>query len=76
VKPCLLFVDDEPLVLEGFKRFLAPYREEWDFAWAASVDEALARIEAERIDAVVCDIKRCRRRRDWISLPSWGDRPA
>ncbi|MCK4503730.1 MAG: response regulator [Desulfuromonadales bacterium] len=54
----LLFVDDEPKVLIGFKRLLYGLPDGWKSHFAASADEALggggmARIE---IDVVISDI--------------------
>ena len=45
----ILFVDDEPNVLEGLKRMLHPVRHEWEMKFAASGAEALAGTPAEVI---------------------------
>jgi CheY-like chemotaxis protein len=49
----LLLVDDEPLVLQFLARALET---EWDIARATGGAEALALIEREGFDAVVCDL--------------------
>jgi HD-like signal output (HDOD) protein len=52
----VLFVDDEPSILEGLERmlFLVPGLE---CAFAASGEAALARLDAEPFDAVVTDMR-------------------
>ena len=52
----LLFVDDESRVLDGLRRSLRPYVEEWDCHFATSVDDGLTILETENIDVVVSDI--------------------
>ena len=53
----LLFVDDEPGVLDGLKRTLHPLREEWDFSFANSGAEALDRLQRQPVDLVVSDLR-------------------
>ncbi len=36
MKKRLLFVDDEPMVLQGLQRLLRPLREEWEMDFAGS----------------------------------------
>lgn len=38
----ILFVDDEPNILQGLQRMLRPMRREWDMCFAQSGAEALA----------------------------------
>ncbi len=53
----VLFVDDEPKVLEGLQRMLRPRRKEWEMLFAQSAPEAL-RLLAERLfDVVVTDVR-------------------
>ena len=52
----ILFVDDEPNVLDGIRRRLRPYRSEWHVCFASSVSAALEAMEGEEFDAVVTDI--------------------
>ena len=49
----ILFVDDEPHVLEGLKRTL--HKEPYEILTAGSADEALAILARERVDAVIAD---------------------
>jgi putative nucleotidyltransferase with HDIG domain len=53
----LLFVDDEPEVLEGLRRTLRPLRDEWDMAFAAGGPEALALLGGDAFDVVVTDLR-------------------
>jgi putative nucleotidyltransferase with HDIG domain len=52
-----LFVDDERPVLEALRDALRPFRREWRVAFAASGDEALARLSREPFDVVVSDLR-------------------
>ena len=53
----ILFVDDEPNLLQGLKRTFRPMKNEWDMAFAAGGHEALARLEHDRFDVVVSDVR-------------------
>ncbi len=53
----ILFVDDEPNVLQGLQRMLRPMRNEWDMLFVQSGDEALAAISAGRFDVIVSDMR-------------------
>lgn len=53
----ILFVDDEPQILQGLARMLRPTRHEWDVAFAASGAEALAMLDTEPFDVVVSDMR-------------------
>jgi len=48
----ILFVDDEPRVLEGLQRTLRPHRHEWDMAFAPGAEAALALLEASPFDVI------------------------
>lgn len=52
-----LFVDDEPLVLEGLRRMLRPLRKDWQMTFAASAQDACRALEEQRFDVVVCDMR-------------------
>ncbi|MBN1347256.1 MAG: HDOD domain-containing protein [Phycisphaerae bacterium] len=56
-KQRVLFVDDEPNVLEGLRRMLRPMRREWEIAFAGSGDQALAMLAQWPFDVVVSDIQ-------------------
>jgi putative nucleotidyltransferase with HDIG domain len=53
----ILFVDDEPNILEGLQRMLRSLRHEWDMSFAGSGAEALAMLEEKSIDVIVSDMK-------------------
>ncbi|MEM7199675.1 MAG: response regulator [Planctomycetota bacterium] len=53
----ILFVDDEPQVLNGLRRCLRDMRDEWEMSFAGGGDEALAMLEAAPFDVVVSDMQ-------------------
>lgn len=53
----ILFVDDEPRVLDGLRRMLRPQRNEWDMAFALGGEAALDHLGAHEIDVIVCDMR-------------------
>jgi len=53
----LLFVDDEPMVLEGLRRALHSMREEWHPSFVTSGAEALEALDREPYDAVITDMR-------------------
>jgi len=55
--PSVLFVDDEPMVLEGLKRMLRPFRKDWKSEFCGSAKEALSMLSAERFDVLVTDMR-------------------
>ena len=56
-KKRILFVDDEPRVLDGLRRMLFPMRREWEMSFAESGHEALNIMAKETIDVVVTDMR-------------------
>jgi DNA-binding NtrC family response regulator len=56
-RPCILFVDDEPNVLQGLQRMLRHMRADWDMRFVDSGHAALDAMENERFDAVVTDMR-------------------
>src|ERR1700723_2271919 len=52
----LLFVDDEPLVLDSFRRSLAGYRGSWAMSFVDSSLDAWQRLTAAPVDLVVSDL--------------------
>jgi len=57
IKKQILFVDDEPSVLNGFKRILHDQRDIWEMNFVSSVDAALDQLEETEVDVIVSDIK-------------------
>jgi HD-like signal output (HDOD) protein len=53
----ILFVDDEPRVLEGLRRMLHPVRREWDMEFVLGGQEALDRMTVSPFDVVVSDMR-------------------
>jgi putative nucleotidyltransferase with HDIG domain len=53
----ILFVDDEPNVLEAVRRMLHSMRHEWTLGFAENGIEALALLEQEEFDVVVSDVR-------------------
>ena len=53
----ILFVDDEPRILDGLQRMLRPLREEWDMAFVGGGVEALERLAQAPFDVVVSDMR-------------------
>lgn len=57
MKRRILFVDDDPNLLEGLKRMLRPMRHEWDMEFVTNGAEALACLENTPRDIVVSDVR-------------------
>lgn len=53
----ILFVDDEPMVLQGLQRSLRGMRTEWEMEFAASGREALETMSRSRFDVVITDMR-------------------
>ncbi len=53
----VLFVDDEPNVLDGLRRMLRPLRSEWDMAFAPDGPTALTMMAEQPFDVVVTDMR-------------------
>jgi HD-like signal output (HDOD) protein len=53
----ILFVDDEPRVLDGLRRMLRPMSKEWEMAFAQSGPEALDTLAERSFDVVVSDMR-------------------
>lgn len=56
MKPSILFVDDEPNILDGLRRMLHPLRGEWDMRFARSARRALAELARAPCDILVTDL--------------------
>ncbi|MCK4546250.1 MAG: HDOD domain-containing protein [Candidatus Eisenbacteria sp.] len=57
MKRRILFVDDEPNVLEGLRRMLRPMRREWDMLFTEGGEQALDILGSEPCDVVVSDMR-------------------
>ena len=53
----LLFVDDDPMVLKGLQRTLRKWRDQWEAAYAASGEAALAIMADQPVDVVIADMR-------------------
>ena len=53
----VLFVDDEPRVIDGLQRMLRPLRAEWDMHFVESGPAALGLMEKKAFDVVVSDMR-------------------
>jgi DNA-binding NarL/FixJ family response regulator len=53
----LLFVDDDPLVLDGLRRALHGMRQTWEMNFVSSADAALQALEKDHYDGVVTDMR-------------------
>jgi HD-like signal output (HDOD) protein/CheY-like chemotaxis protein len=53
----ILFVDDEPAVLQGLRRMLHAMRTEWEMEFVESAREGLDRLAQEPFDLVVSDMR-------------------
>ena len=56
-KKKIIFVDDEPNILDGLRRMLRSLRNEYDMHFASGGREALAIMEGGRFDVVVSDMR-------------------
>jgi HD-like signal output (HDOD) protein/CheY-like chemotaxis protein len=53
----ILFVDDEPRILEGLQRMLRSQRNRWEMVFARGGDEALALLGSGPFDVIVTDMR-------------------
>jgi HD-like signal output (HDOD) protein/CheY-like chemotaxis protein len=53
----LLFVDDEPLVLQGLQRTLHGMRAQWDMTFVEGGEEALEKLGRQPYDAIITDMR-------------------
>ncbi len=57
IKQHILFVDDEPMVLQGLQRLLRPFRLEWDMAFVEGAQQALDHLATYPCDVIVTDMR-------------------
>ena len=53
----LLFVDDEPLVLQGLQRTFHGMRSQWDMTFVGGGEEALTTLARQPYDAIITDMR-------------------
>ncbi len=53
----VLFVDDEPQILQGLRRLLRPMRDRWQMSYATSGERAIELMEQQSVDVIVSDIR-------------------
>lgn len=53
----ILFVDDEPRILEGLRRMLRAHRNEWEMVFATSGAEAISTLATLPFDVIVSDVR-------------------
>ena len=56
-KKHVLFVDDEPRILDGLRRMLHKLRDEWDMEFVTSAREALEALQKHPFDVIVTDMR-------------------
>jgi len=57
MKKKILFVDDEPMILQGLQRMLRSMREEWEMTFVDGGEKALDAMAASPFDVVVTDMR-------------------
>lgn len=57
MKKNILFVDDDENVINGIRRQLRPYREQWQLFFASTGNQALQTMQQNPIDLVICDMQ-------------------
>ena len=57
MKRNILFVDDEPALLDGLKRMLHGMRSQWEMIFAVSAEAALEVLKSKPVDVVVTDMR-------------------
>ena len=55
--PRILFVDDEPLILQGFRNLLWKKRNEWELVFANGGEQALEEMSRGPFDLVISDMR-------------------
>jgi len=53
----VLFVDDEPNILQGLQRMLRPKREDWEMYFANGGEEALNILQQAPMDVIITDMR-------------------
>ena len=53
----ILFVDDEPLILEGLQNLLRRFRKKWSMSFAVGAEEAFEKLGEQPFDIVITDMR-------------------
>ncbi|NMB90442.1 MAG: response regulator, partial [Chloroflexi bacterium] len=53
---CILFVDDDPLILRGLRRSTEEYLDVWEVEFANSATAALEQMAQQSFDAIITDL--------------------
>lgn len=53
----IIFVDDEPFVLNGLERMLFDREDEWEMEFVSSAKEAITAFEVQPFDVIVTDMR-------------------
>lgn len=53
----ILFIDDEPRILEGLRNLLHRHRRKWDMTFVADGSTAIELLETQRFDVIVSDLQ-------------------
>jgi len=53
----ILFVDDEPKIVDGLRRTLRSHRKVWEMTFVTSPEEALEKIRSTHFDVIVSDMR-------------------
>lgn len=53
----IIFVDDDPSILQGLERMFWEYEDEWETVYTSSGEEALNVLSAKEFDVIVSDIR-------------------
>jgi len=69
----IIFVDDEPRVLDGIRRLLYHLGTEWQISFAASGSEALEIMDREPFDMIVTDVRMPRTIWVWRAVCQYGE---
>jgi HD-like signal output (HDOD) protein/CheY-like chemotaxis protein len=57
IKPGILFVDDEQHIIDGLKRMMHSYKNEWDLYFALSGADGLQLMESNQISVIITDMR-------------------
>jgi HD-like signal output (HDOD) protein len=57
MKKRILFVDDEPMVLQGLQRMLRSMRAEWEMEFVESAEAALQLLDQKPFDVIISDMR-------------------